>query len=367
MAKTGWKPGPDDRVISVACNVVEMPTPKDGAAPAKTRIHVLPWGETVPKDAELRTLLGQPARFIIDEQAAEMIRLNFEGRKIDHAVNLDHGRFDGSAVGWIQDIEITEDGGLAALTELTDRGRQLVKDKAYKYSSGELSVDIDSGRVIAITGLALTNRPGAEDGMRPVALSTLCAVPDARQEPARKGQEGVPVMDRPAWLARILGRNVEDDADAATAVNDLKVKADRVDAVETQLSTITEKVSTLETELSAMTERAVKAEKQLVQAELAAKIEGALKDGRLAPSQKEWAESLEGKALDAFLATIKPGTNTPPGQKVTGDQLKKAATTNLSDEGGERIALDASIRELMKAENISYSEAHKRLGKGRAS
>jgi len=79
-------------------------------------------------------------------------------------ITAEHQAKLSGALGWIQEVRLTEDGGVAARVEWTPRGRTLVEDGAFKYVSPEwynewTAPDTNKTYTDIITGGALTNRP----------------------------------------------------------------------------------------------------------------------------------------------------------------------------------------------------------------
>jgi len=94
-------------------------------------------------------------------------------RKLDLAIDQEHQPEKGAA-GWINDLYKDGDG-LFAEVEWTSLGKELLKDKRYKYISPELKFDYEDDETgenfqNVLFGAALTNRPFIKE-MAPVAMS----------------------------------------------------------------------------------------------------------------------------------------------------------------------------------------------------
>ncbi len=354
--KKKWIPGDKDRYINVSFNVVEMPTelgPDDSTSP----LFLLPWGETALADAAFRELFGEPGAVRVDDASADMIKINFGAKDIELHVNLDHQYLgDGQAVGWITDVSADEENGLNVEVEWTKEGRALIESKAYRYASGEFSLDRNTGRVVAVTGAALTNRPAAEAGMRPVSLSLITADDDPLQL-ARHGQREDPNMDLKAFLARLVGRPIEDDGEAVVAASELHTQAQLSEQLTTDLAASRMEVETLTAKLAKLEEAATEA----AEAATKARVDAALAKGQISPAQEEWATGQTEDAFDAYLSTVKEGTYTPPKQQVDEKEINKPKSN--SAELSDRQALADNIAAYASEKDITFSQASVILGR----
>ena len=360
MSNKQWIPGADDRYINAAFNVVEMPTELEPEG-ATSLLHLLPWGETTLKDAALREMFGDPGVVLVDDASADMVKINFGASPIDLHVNLDHRHLgEGQAVGWITQIYADKEMGLGVEVDWTKEGRALIKSKAYRYASGEFSLDRQTGRVVAIAGAALTNKPAADQGMRPVKLSLVTADNEPLQ-PARKGHQRSTDMDIKAYFARLTGRTIDDDGDAVVVASDLHKQAQKADTLAAELSTSRDEVAALTISLSEMTERAETAESAAADQATKARVDAALASGQISPAQEEWAAGQTEEAFAVYLSTVEPGTYTPP-KRVVKDPDTNEPVSNLA-EGSSKDARAAQIKAYSKSEDITFAQAAVVLGR----
>jgi len=354
--KKKWMPTDDDRYINVSFNVVPMP---DAIGDETSKLFLLPWGETTLVDAAFREMFGEPGVMIVDDAAADMVKINFGAAPIDLHINLDHQwRYDGStaAVGWITGVYANETDGLGVEVEWTDEGRSLIESKAYRYASGEFSADRLTGRVVAVAGGALTNSPAAESGMRPVTLSLITA-DDEPLQPAHIGQKEVPNMELLAFLARKIGRNIDDDSDGVVAVSELSDQARLSETLTTELATSRAEVETLTAKLSKLEGIAKVAE----DAATKTRVDAALLSGQISPAQVEWATGQAEEAFTVYLGTVTAGTYTPPPQIVDEDEINKPKT-NSAEVGNQQARAD-EIGAYAKKNEMTFSEANAILGR----
>ncbi len=95
-------------------------------------------------------------------------------RRIELAIDQEHKPEKGAA-GWFKKVENRGEEGFWALVEWTKEGVNLLKDKTFKYLSGDYDYtwkDEETGKVFknVLFGAALTNRPFIK-GMSPINLS----------------------------------------------------------------------------------------------------------------------------------------------------------------------------------------------------
>jgi phage I-like protein len=126
---------------------------------------------------------------------------NFKKRELDMVVDYEHQTHFGEtapAAGWIKDLEVREDG-IWARVQWTDRAKEYIKNKEYRYLSPTTWIEKSSGRVLAISDVALTNTPRI-NGYKPLTNNS----------------QGAGNMDWLEKLRALLG--LDEGADAGQAV-----------------------------------------------------------------------------------------------------------------------------------------------------
>jgi phage I-like protein len=329
--------------------VAEIEGPTDGSM---VRIQAVPWGRTKLEDARIRACYGQPGEVLLDERSAELVPEYFRRRKNDYHVNTDHDW--GQAFGWIRNLEVMVGDALYLDVELNDDGVAMVSGSApkYKYFSLEpllevIESDIDDdtvpdvGRVVAVTGGALTNRP-AVGGLQPVELSQLppelgLSGSSAVGDPPRKE---IDMSDTKWWepLRRFFkGSDVNDATSATLAVADLSREAGqvatlttRVTELETAQGELAAQLATKTTEATELTAKLTAAEAKVAELEGASKLSGielavqtAIDERQITPADKAWATKLATADADLWaecLASRPKGSAGPAaGTRVAGD------------------------------------------------
>jgi phage I-like protein len=127
-------------------------------------VQVLPSGEVSPKGK---------MRFNVDEEAKGLIMKAFADSNTDLVIDYEHQSLSGSeapAAGWIKELVDKGSEGIWAKVQWTDRAKEYLKNREYRYLSPVVLVRKKDGRAVQLLGAALTNLP-AIDGMAPVVNS----------------------------------------------------------------------------------------------------------------------------------------------------------------------------------------------------
>ena len=383
-----WRDG-DGAFIRTRLVLEPMPTIAEGEQVPK-KVRALPWGEIELRDKATREYWDEPGTLEVSDRTVTEVETNFAKRDTDFFVNLDHS-FHGKAYGWIESVETVKDEGIYLSVDWTREGEDLVRDRAYRYSSIEAildasawSVDGSPAVVVAVTGLALTNDP-AVVGQAPVAYQTLNAAlsaSDGREiekrhnSPGDSGEKGVPTMSEGIFkglFTGVFGREPRDDVDAAEMAAELKGYKEKYPQLTADLETATSKATELTEKLDEANEVISEFETANVEraeAEKAAKVETALTEGRISQSVAKAAKEDPETFLAAAEKTPK-GTYSPPkGRQVTDKAIDSADTTDLGSEG-DSASLDTEVKAHMAEHKVLYHEAwlavktaHAAAGKG---
>ena len=301
-------------------------------------------------------------KFVISKADLATIAANFRKRKADVVVDYDHGTVYAAgsgqpvpAAGWLKQIDAEPDaqGVLWGLVEFTDKAREMLRAKEYKYISPEIDWGARDNRTgeqqgATITSVALTTRPVLQE-MPAIALSEAGWMVE---EPSTERREAMVkkliLADRAACTARAV---LEDGTETVLSVeglmpdpkvirlSDVKRAADgRFD-----FAALSENEHTIAPEVfRAMT----------VQQEL----DDAVKIGKITPAQRPMVEKLALADLAAFRDFI-------IAQKPQID-LSERGIAGGAGEGGDLKKVDAQITgavaERMRADpKIGYAEAQR--------
>jgi phage I-like protein len=318
----------------------------------RSRVHAVPWGRTKLKDARIRACYGEPGEVLLDERSSELVPEYFGRRENDYHINADHEW--GPAFGWIRGVEVVEGDALYLDVEWNDEGVAMINGKRYAYFSLEPLLEViesaidddtvpDVGRVVAVTGGALTNRP-AVGGLRPVELSQLppelgLGGSGTTGEPPRKERDMSEKSGLMESLRRILpgGSSVVNETDAAVEVARLREQAgqvaklaERVTELETAQAELTTNLATKTTEADGLTAKLTAAEAKVAELEGVNKLTGielevqtAIDERQITPADKVWATKLATADADLWaecLASRPKGSAGPAaGTRVDGD------------------------------------------------
>lgn len=320
-------------------------------------IKILPFGR----------VHSQKGDFNVDGESFELIRKQFRDRKIDIVIDYEHQTLSdvqAPAGGWIKELYRGPDA-ITAKVEWTKKAAEYLKNKEYRYLSPVVLVRKRDQKATAIHSAALTNTP-AIDGMFPLVNSMELEVED-------DSYEGGDSMDLKE-LAKILGlpetaseeeirKAAADAADAAGKLKELKEKEPdgkpgdsasdgKGQAEETGTVANSTILSMLGLAADARTEdvaasiMSLKAGSVDTQAELLAlkqklqekdadeAVEKALKAGKIAAAQTEWAKSYALKDMKGFQSFVEKAPEVVPQGKLADRGLP---------EGRENLSVDAYI------------------------
>ena len=120
---------------------------------APPEFQVLPYGQI--------DIIGEPPAHV-DEQAMDSIIAIFEQRGNDMVIDYEHQTLkdvQAPAAGWIKQLVNKGKDGLWAVVEWTEKARQYITAKEYRFFSPVFWVRKEGRKVMAIENVALTNSP----------------------------------------------------------------------------------------------------------------------------------------------------------------------------------------------------------------
>lgn len=251
------------------------------------------------------------SQILFDEQAANRVMNAYRSDGIDRiAIDSEHQTFAAAengkpapAYGWFIP-EVRADGLYASDVKWTDEGKALIASKAYRFFSPTCEVEMDKEgncRPVRLLPAALTNLPALRD-IQPLMAARADTDTTSKESPKMKlllaalgckedADEPTALgafeqfKDAYANLLALSGKGTL--VEAAATLKDWKAKAEQFTVLSTELETL----------------RAEKAK-----AELDGLIDGAVKDGRLAPAKKDQMLELAQKfgldGVKAFLSML---------------------------------------------------------------
>lgn len=276
-----------------------------GADGITTEAHLLPVGPF--RSSDVRPV--ECAAWQLDARIAARVIALAASKKTDLAIVYEHqdlhSKTNGQkvlAAGWCPNTLEWRDpsagsgrtGGLYAtnITWTADARREIAA-KQYRYISSLFYYDADTGEVLEIVSVALTNTPGID------GLDALAALARATHEPATTTNKGDDEMPDDKQLAALTAERDGLNTKVAALAADLDKSAKQVAALTAERDALAAKVAATDKEKA---EAALAADK----AKHAELLQAALTDGRLVPAQKGWAEKQSLAALTEYLDATKP-------------------------------------------------------------
>lgn len=224
------------------------------------------------------------------------------------------------AAGWFMGshLEYRNNGLWATHIEWTPKAEQMILSGEYRYISPVFEYDPATGEVTRIRMVALTNSP-AVDGMQPIASLTNEQL--HQQLNQQLNQQHNPFNDRhqeePMWKQLLAQLGLPETATEKEALAALSAIQTQAEEANTQVAALTEKVNAnpdpaqfvpvtvmqdLQGQIAALTA-------QQNQNMVEQTVNKALADGKLLPSQRDWAVGLGNAhmaSLTEYLDSAKP-------------------------------------------------------------
>lgn len=323
LEATGLQHGLADAMTGLT--VLDAYLADPAAAAAKTGpewIKVTPRGKFTARDGRV---------FDVDP---ELLAARFAEDNVDLPVDVDHATVkkamfgeSAPAVGWISKLEARADG-LYGKVEWLDEGLKVLAARTHRYVSPTLKHD-DNGKAYWLHSAALVAAPAAS--MPAVASADLSKTPSASQEPKM-------------LKAIALALGLTEDASEQSCLSALTSLKSRIDpAIHAEAL---KQVTTLSAELETIRNGEH-------QAKVNALIEGALKEKKIVPAQRDHYAALCATPEGLTQVTALLGTVT-----------SVLAASNLDDKrpGDQLATLSAEDRDIMKQLGLSEDEYRKANG-----
>ena len=247
--------------------------------------------------------------FEVDDRDIAGIIRQFKARRLDLVIDYEHQTLSdvqAPAAGWIKDLYPGEDA-LMARVEWTQKGREYIANKEYRYLSPVVLVKKADQHAAVFHSAALTNTPaitgmfaiinsdalsieeeeeprmelsaliellGLEEGT--AEEDVLKRIKELTQQAAEEGQGGQEGKEGPAKEGTQLVAN-------KTVLDLLGLPEDA------RTEDVTARIMAFKAGDSALQQRVAELEKQAASQKAEELVGLALKDGKLSPAQKEWA------------------------------------------------------------------------------
>lgn len=304
-----------DKLLEIICKQI------DGQVPDE--IQVIPYGVAV------KTAKGE---FTCDEESAVEVIAAFEAQKNNMVIDYEHQTLAGTqapAAGWITKLINKGKDGIWAAVEWTDRARQYLANKEYKYVSPVFLKRIADNKVVRLINVALTNQPNI-DGMVPLVNKSGYFFQIENKEDVTMDKE----------LLKALGLSeTATMQDVIVAINKLKEPV-RIVANKSVLTALGLAESATEAEVTgtimamkqshdqigALTTLVNSLKDSLATRDAAEAVALAMKEGKITPAQKDWADEYAKRDLAGFKVFVsKASVVVPMNQHVDDDKGNREA------------------------------------------
>lgn len=242
---------------------------------------------------------------IVDDGAMNRVIERFRARGLDMVIDYEHQTEEGNpapAAGWIKALENRGPDGLWATVEWTQKAGEYLANREYRYFSPVFLVSKSDRRLMELLRVALTNAPKL-NRIRPIVARLDPAPPQASTSiPTEESMfletiakqlglpEGAREQDVSAAVARLLLQSAAParTCDACTACADVRGALDLPG--EAGASEIIASIHALKQRPDLGVEVA-DLRRRLAERDRDDLVEAALREGKITPAQKEWAQT----------------------------------------------------------------------------
>lgn len=267
--------------------------------------HSSPIGDT-PKEIQVipfgRHATAQ-GEFVLDREGISEIVAEFNLRANDLVIDYEHqtlGGVEAPAAGWIKTLIDRGVDGLWAAVQWTPRAAGYLRDREYRYLSPVFIKRASDARVVRLVNAALTNQP-AIDGMVPVMNRAIAA--DPQKEGGKEMQMQMQKIMEALGLDATLG-----EAEATAAIAALRDKLRAViesiglqpDADSAEITGTLCAMKQAHEQFAALAARVGELEAALGGHEAEGLITQAMREGKLTPAQRAWADDYAARDIDGF-------------------------------------------------------------------
>lgn len=246
----------------------------------------------------LGAVSSQKGDFVVDGESFRLMRDQIASRGVDVVIDYEHQTLkddQAPAGGWIKEIILTDDA-IMAKVEWTPKATEYLANKEYRYLSPVVMVRNSDHKAVMLHSVGLTNVP-AINHMFPIVNAF---------DPNMKGEE-TPVNELLNKLIKLLGLDegtseeaVLDALQSAMAPAKPAAEGAQVVANKTILDLLgvpeTAKTEDVAAAIVALKAPALSVEQELLalkekigKQEADQRVDAALKAGKIAPAQKDWA------------------------------------------------------------------------------
>lgn len=325
--------------------------------------------EGIPEEIKILPLghvHSQKGDFEVDDESVRMIRKAFKSRKLDLVIDYEHQTLkdvQAPAGGWIEDIYKGDDAVIAKV-RWTDRAKEYLKNREYRYLSPVVMVRKKDRKAAAIHSVALTNTPAIDGMFALVNTIDISKIEENEEEKQMNLKELIELLGLPETATEKDVQKALTEVKAAMEANkddDSEEKSgDAGEAVPVANSVVlsllgleadakTEDVATAIMTLKAGTgsEEVLALREELKERNAEDMVQMALKEGKITAAQREWAKAYALSDKDGFKSFVDKAPVVVPQGRM---ELKDAP------EDGKKQNFDM---EILKNCGISKEDAEK--------
>lgn len=279
----------------------------------------------VPARGQFRGIDGRT----FNNNSPDLIVSRWKGTGHDIPIDVEHSTelrrpqgLPAPAVGWITALEISEDGSIYGTVVWTEEGSELITTKKYRYYSPAYLVNRDTGEIVGVRSVGLTNVPNL----------------------------GVPALN----YEGDEGENM-DNTNLRIVCNSLGISETSTEAeVVTEINSLQARVTNAENRANLAEQKLAALEETNLKTEINSAIEKGIEDGKIAPAMRDYfVTAINTQAgLDSFKEMLSKSPKLmKSGEEVTG-KPEGTETTALNSE-------EKTVTEMLGVSEKEYKEANK--------
>ena len=295
-------------------------------------ISVLPLGHVTSAKGE----------FNVDGESFSAMKAQIAQRGVDLVVDYEHQTLTGEqapAAGWVKELFL-DDGQIKARVEWTDKARQYLENKEYRYISPVINVRKSDNKAMGMHSIALTNTPAIEHMEAIVNSLNFEGGQNTMNEFMKKlaALLGLGEDATEEQVAEALKACVEENKSlkesAAEAAKQQPAEDDKVVANKAVCELLGLKAGAATADVAAaimalkggniggvnLVEQVKSLEAKLADRDAEEAVELALKAGKITPAQREWAKGYALKSLDDFRGFVEKAPQVVPMGTVGGSE-----------------------------------------------
>lgn len=291
--------------------------------------------------------LADGIEFLVDDNAYQMVKEFIAARGNDVHFDYEHASLErqpAPAAGWIKELVWEEETGIKAKVEWTQKASEFIAAKEYRYFSPVFYIRKADKRVCGLDSVALTNRPRTTY-LTPI-LARLEAELESKMETEKMAdnpQTKEPQQETPAQPSTSLPQEI-------IAALELKPE-DGISAIVASIHAL--KQHQANGVVSRQEFEALQA--KLTERDATDAVIAAMSQGKITPSQKDWAVSYAKSDLAGFQMFVAKAPAVVP----VGELQGQTKTPLQGDNPTPPIAIDEETRQVARMMGVSAEDIKK--------